>query len=390
MKSAATLSKDVGKKAACMALNISRSTFYRQMVNNPKPVKETERPAPPLALSDVEQKQVLDVLNSKRFWDQTPYEVYATLLDEATYLCSVRTMYRILSKHNQVKERRKHIIRTHYKKPELLATGPKQVWSWDITKLKGPQKWTYYYLYVILDIFSRYVVGWMVAHRESAALAKNLIQQTCEKQKISQGQLLIHADRGPSMTSKSVAYLLADLGVTKTHSRPHVSNDNPYSESQFKTLKYHPEFPGRFGSIQDAKGFCRNFFTWYNTDHKHSGLGFVTLEQVHYGLAEEVLNNRANVLQSAFEKHQNRFKGKMPKPLPLPEAAWINRPQNLAKNDENSLAFNAVQIKFSIQKEVTGQRQPSVLGMDYQARPTNSYGKRDSFAPRQKDYSSTS
>jgi len=340
METTATLSKDVGKKAACEALSVVRSTFYRRMIT-PEAVKETERPAPPLALAGAEEQQVLDILHEERFCDQTPYEVYATLLDEAIYLCSVRTMYRILDKNHEVKERRKQVMRSHYEKPELLATGPNQVWSWDITKLKGPKKWTYYYLYVILDIFSRYVVGWLVAHRESAALAKRLIEETCEKQNISEGQLLIHADRGPSMTSKAVAHLLADLGVTKTHSRPHVSNDNPYSESHFKTLKYHPEFPDVFGSIQDARSFCRDFFAWYNTDHKHSGIGFLTAEQVHYGLAEEILNNRASVLKSAFEKHPNRFKGRIPKPLPLPEAAWINPPQQLVKKDEKSVPLIA-------------------------------------------------
>jgi len=336
MEAAATLGNDVGKKAACEALEVPRSTFYRTMASA-ETEEEKQRPAPPLALSCVEQQEVLDTLHEKRFWDSNPYQVYTTLLDEGTYLCSVRTMYRILDKNNEVKERRNQVSRPPYEKPELLATGPNQVWSWDITKLKGPQKWTYFYLYVILDIFSRYVVGWMVAHRESAPLAKRLIKESCEKQQISEGQLVIHADRGPSMTSKAVAHLLADLGVTKTHSRPHVSNDNPYSESQFKTLKYHPEFPNRFGAVQDARSFCQVFFPWYNKEHKHSALGFLTPEQAHYGLAEEILKNRASVLKSAFKEHPNRFKGKMPKPLSLPEAAWINPPQYLMKRDEDSL-----------------------------------------------------
>ncbi len=336
METAATLSNDIGKKAACKALDVPRSTFYRNMTTAETQQKK-ERPAPPLALCRAEQQQVLDNLHEERFWDSNPYQVYATLLDEGTYLCSARTMYRILDKNNEVKERRNQVFRPRYEKPELLATGPNQVWSWDITKLKGPQKWTYYYLYVILDIFSRYVVGWMVAHREAAALAKRLIRETCEKQNISEGQLVIHADRGSSMRSKAVAHLLADLGVTKTHSRPHVSNDNPYSEAQFKTLKYHPEFPRRFGAVQDARSFCQVFFPWYNTEHKHSALGFVTPEQVHYGLAEQILKKRATVLQSAFKEHPNRFKGKMPKPLPLPEAAWINPPQQLMKKVDDRL-----------------------------------------------------
>jgi len=266
-------------------------------------------------------------MHSEKFQDKAPYEVYATLLDEGVYHCSIRTMYRILkSVHGNVKERRKGHQRGHYKKPELLATGPNQVWSWDITKLKGPMKWTYFYLYVILDIFSRYVVGWMVAHREQDALAKRLIEQSCIKQGIEPGQLTVHADRGSSMKSKVVAHLLADLGITKTHSRPHVSNDNPYSESQFKTLKYCPAFPARFGSIQDARAFCQPFFNWYNKEHRHSGIALMTPEQVHYGLNKQVFDFRLKVLLKAFRRNPMRFKGKVPKPYDLPEAVWINRP----------------------------------------------------------------
>jgi len=327
MAAVASLSESVGKKAACNALIVPRATFYRRY-GKKEIDKDNQRPVPPLALSAEERQAVLDVAHEKRFWDSTPYQIFATLLDEGKYLGSVRTIYRILSQNNEVKERRKQVSRPHYQKPELLATEPNQVWSWDITKLKGPAKWTYFYLYVILDIYSRYVVGWMVAHRESAALAKRLIQETCEKQLIPEGQLCIHADRGSSMKSKVVANLLADLGVTKTHSRPYVSNDNPYSESQFKTLKYCPGFPERFGSIQDAREFCRKFFTWYNTVHKHSGIGLMTPEQVHYGQAQHILTHRAKVLESAFKEHEKRFKGKMPKPLPLPEAAWINKPDD--------------------------------------------------------------
>lgn len=328
MSAVVELSCDVGKKSACEALSIPRATYYRH-IEKREDAGENNRPVPPLALAEYEQKQVLDELHSKRFWDSSPSEVYATLLDEGTYLCSIRTMYRILDKHNEVKERRKQVSRPYYKKPELLATAPNQIWSWDITKLKGPVKWTYFYLYVILDIFSRYVVGWMVAHREQAALAKRLIEETYRKQDISQDQLTIHADRGSSMTSKAVAHLLADLGVTKTHSRPYVSNDNPYSEAQFKTLKYCPEFPERFGSIQDARNFCCPFFTWYNTEHKHSGIGLMTPEQVHYGQALQVLARRSQVLKAAFEKFPNRFKGHMPKPTSLPAAAWINKPNDI-------------------------------------------------------------
>jgi len=272
---------------------------------------------------------VIDTLHSDRFCDLSPYQVYAQLLDDGRYMCGIRTMYRILHDvHGDVKERRRHVHRRHYQKPELLATEPNQVWSWDITKLKGPVKWTYYYLYVIMDIFSRYVVGWMIAQREQGTLAKRLIEDTCEKQDIGPDQLIIHSDRGPSMKSKPVAFLLSDLGVTKSHNRPYVSNDNPYSEAQFKTLKYCPQFPGRFGCIQDARSFCQQFFSWYNKEHRHSGIGLMTPEQVHYGLAQKVYEDRCQVLLSAYEKNPERFKGKVPKPHALPKAAWINKPKS--------------------------------------------------------------
>ncbi len=325
IQAAATLSRDVGKKAACEAMQVSRATFYRQLGPTTKP--QVSRPRPPLALSLSERQTVLDELHSERFQDNAPLEVYATLLDDGRYLCSARTMYRILaSEHGSVKERRRHVQRPPYSKPELLATAPNQLWSWDITKLRGPAKWTYFYLYVIMDIFSRYVVGWMVAHCEQKALAKRLIEQSCVKQQIEPGQLTLHADRGSSMKSKVVAQLLADLGVTKTHSRPHVSNDNPYSESQFRTLKYCPQFPQRFGSIQDSRAFCQDFFFWYNKEHRHSGIALMTPEQVHYGLADEVTRHRASVLAAAFEEHPNRFKNKTPVPDTLPAAVWINPP----------------------------------------------------------------
>ncbi len=328
MATAVSLGNAVGVKPACGALNIPRATFYRRKQSRQNTPAGAARPLPPLALSAQETEAILDVTHEKRFWDSSPYQIYATLLDEGTYLGSIRTMYRILGRQGEVKERRRQVSRPNYKKPELLATAANQVWSWDITKLKGPVAWTYYYLYVILDIYSRYIVGYMIAHRESAALAKRLIRESYEKQHITEGQLCVHADRGSSMKSKAVANLLVDLGVTKTHSRPYVSNDNPYSESQFKTLKYSPGFPNRFGSIQDARLFCRSFFSWYNTEHKHSGIGYVTPEQVHYGRAQNIVEHRAKVLESAFKEHTKRFKGKMPKPFPLPEAAWINKPEN--------------------------------------------------------------
>ena len=322
------LSSHVGKKAACEALQVPRATFYRYQAGTRMPVEQnTQTTSPPLALDPEQRQTVIDILHSERFCDDTPYQIYATLLDEGSYHCSIRTMYRFLNaEHGCVKERRKHVQRPAYEKPELLATAPNQVWSWDITKLKGPAKWTYYYLYVILDIFSRYVTGWMVASCEQAALAKRLIQESCSKQNITKGQLTVHADRGSSMKSKVVAHLLSDLGITKTHSRPHVSDDNPYSEAQFKTLKYCPQFLDRFGSIQDARCFCQSFFCWYNKEHHHSGIALMTPEQVHYGLDKEIYQYRSKVLADAFEKYPNRFKGKMPLPQRPPVAAWINKP----------------------------------------------------------------
>jgi putative transposase len=278
---------------------------------------------------------VLAVLHSERFVDQAPAAVYATLLDEGRYLCSIRTMYRVLAEKEEVRERRRQLIHPRYEKPELLATGPNELWSWDITKLKGPVKWTYYYLYVILDVFSRYVVGWMVAHRERAALAKRLIEASCRKQRIKPQRLTLHADRGSSMTSRPVALLLSDLGVTKTHSRPHVNDDNPYSESQFKTLKYRPEFPDHFGSIEDARQFCRNFFRWYNQHHCHSGIALLTPEVVHYGLAPNVIEQRNRVLVSAYQAHPERFVKGRPQSPSLPKAVWINAPARETDSEEN-------------------------------------------------------
>jgi putative transposase len=243
-------------------------------------------------------------------------------------------MYRILDANQEVKERRNQLSHPVYQKPELLATAPNQVWSWDITKLLGPAKWTYFYLYVILDIFSRYVVGWMVAPRESAALAEKLIKETCAKQNIEKGQLTIHADRGSSMRSKPVALLMADMGVTKTHSRPYTSDDNPFSEAQFKTIKYRPDFPDRFGCIEDSRGFCLVFFPWYNTEHHHSGIGLHTPESVHYGFAQDVQKARGAVLRTAYEAHPERFVKKVPVPPSLPDAVWINKPKPVAVREE--------------------------------------------------------
>jgi putative transposase len=325
MTSSAQLGWDVGVSAACQALGVPRSSFYRAR----QPKQEPEpRAAPQRALSQEEKVQVRETLNSERFQDSSPRQVYATLLDENTYLCSWRTMYRILDAHQEVRERRNQLRHPVYSKPELLATGPNQLWSWDITKLKGPVKWTYYYLYTILDVFSRYVTGWMIAERELANLAEELISATCEKQGIQPDQLTLHADRGSSMHSKPVALLLADLGVTKTHSRPHVSNDNPYSESQFKTMKYRPDYPERFGCLEDARAWARPFFRWYNHDHHHSALGLMTPATVHFGQAQRVAEQRQHVLQVAYAAHPERFVRGEPKPPSLPEEVWINKPQS--------------------------------------------------------------
>jgi putative transposase len=318
----------IGKRAACTALGRSRATYYRRHRQSPAPPRPgRERSPHPRALSSTERAEVLSILHDDRFVDQAPASVYANLLDEGRYLCSVPTMYRLLRAEGEVRERRRQATHPASVKPELVALGPNQVWSWDITKLLGPAKWTYFYLYVILDVYSRYVVGWMVAHREHSDLAERLIAETIAKQEIPPGQLTLHADRGSSMTSKPVAFLLADLGVTKSHSRPHVSNDNPYSESQFKTLKYRPGFPDCFASIEEARAFCQDFFRWYNADHRHSGIGLLPPEVVHYGQAQDAYDARSQVLVTAYTAHPERFVRQAPRPPRLPTAAWINPPQ---------------------------------------------------------------
>jgi putative transposase len=327
METALAVAPEIGMAPACRALGVSRATAYRH--RSPRPRAERRpRPRPALALSDEERQAVLDELHSERFVDASPAHVYATLLDEGTYLASERTMYRVLAAEGESGERRAQLRHPAYARPELLATGPNQLWSWDITKLKGPATWTWYYLYVLLDVFSRYVTGWLLASRESGALADRLIAETVEKEGVTSG-LTIHADRGPSMTSKPVAYLLADLGITKSHSRPHVSNDNPFSEAHFKTLKYRPDFPDRFGSLEDARAFCRTFFGWYNAEHRHSALGLMAPEMVHRGRAEEVHAARQVVLADAYAAHPERFVRKPPEPPPLPTAVWINPPKEV-------------------------------------------------------------
>src|SRR5450755_3260216 len=333
------LAPTVGIVAACDVLAVARASYYRQRPllgpsasPAPEPTAAPERPAPARSLSDTERAGVLAVLHEERFQDRSPAAVQATLLDEGRYLCSTRTMYRILQQEGESGERRDQLVHPSYQKPELLATAPNQLWSWDITKLRGPVKWTYYYLYVVLDVFSRYVTGWMIAYRESAELATQFIEEAIGKHPVPAGQLTIHADRGRVMKSKQLANLMADLGVTKSHSRPYVSNDNPYSESQFRTLKYRPEFPDRFGSIQDSRAFCQQFFQWYNEEHRHSGIGMMTPAMVHHGLAPEVRENRQLVLDAAYAAHPDRFVRRPPVPLPLPKEVWINKPPSSDAN----------------------------------------------------------
>lgn len=329
-QAAKQLSENIGIAPACQALRVPRSSFYR--AHNPPVLKPTTvpvHPTPPRALSAAEKEPVRVVLNSERFQDQSPREVYATLLDESVYLCSWRTMYHVLDEHQEVQERRNQARHPAYVKPELVATAPNQLWSWDITKLLGPEKWMLYYLYVLLDVYSRYVPGWMIAEIESAELADELIATTCAKQGIVPGQLTLHADRGAPMTSKSLAQLLTDLGITPSHSRPRVSNDNPYSEAQFKTMKYRPDYPERFGSAPDARNWAHGFFHWYNHEHHHSALGLLTPAVAHHGQAPAVLAQRHCVLQGAYAAHPERFVKGPPVSGTLPTAVWINRPQPL-------------------------------------------------------------
>ena len=313
--------------AICASLGVSRATVSRKRARlSAPPAVARPRPRPVRALNDPQRQQVLDVLRAPRFADRAPAEIYAALLDEGVYHCSIRSMYRILNDHNEVRERRRQLSHPVYQKPELLAEKPNEVWSWDITKLMGPAKWSYFYLYVIIDIFSRRVVGWYVADAESAALFAPLFKDAIQKHNVPPGQLTLHADRGGPMKAKATAFLLADLGVTRSHNRPHTSNDNPFSESHFKTLKYQPRFPKRFGCIQDARSFCRAFFDWYNRHHHHGGIGLMTPDQVHYGQVEAVHAARQLTLDRAFRENPERFVNKPPVPPAKPTAAWINPP----------------------------------------------------------------
>ena len=323
------LAPTVGIAVACDALGVSRSAFYRQQ----QPPDPEKIPSPPKArrdsprsLSPAERFAILQLLNSPRFVDLAPAQIHTALLDDGVYHCSTRTMYRLLDDAKLIRERRDQLRHPHYHKPELIATAPNQVWSWDITLLLGPGKGSRFHLYVILDIFSRYVVGWLLAQSECSHLAARLIRETCLKQEVSADQRTIHSDRGPAMKSQTVAQLLAALGIIKSQSRPHVSNDNPFSESQFKTLKYRPDFPDRFASYDEARAFCVDFFPWYNDEHYHSGLNLFTPASVHYCKTGPILAYRQQTLQAAYAAHPERFVHGTPKPKPVPETVWINPP----------------------------------------------------------------
>jgi putative transposase len=312
-------------KQACELLGASRATVYRRR-RPPADRPPTSRAAPTNKLTEAERQHVLAVLRSKEFCDLAPAQVWARLLDDGIYLCSISTMYRLLAIAGENRERRRQRTHPARKKPELIARRPNQVWSWDITKLQGPERGVYYELFVIIDIFSRYVVGWMVSPAETGELAEAFIADALATHGIDRNQLTLHADRGTSMTSKPVAQLLVDLGVARSHSRPHVSNDNPYSEAQFKTLKYCPAFPGRFGSIEDARAFCASFFDHYNHVHRHAGIGLHTPASVHFGTAREIRAQRAATLDAAYAANPARFRHRPPSPPKLPTIAWINEP----------------------------------------------------------------
>jgi putative transposase len=320
---AESLGQQIGLKAACAVLGVPRSRLYRARQGQGQP---RTRPLPAAALSSEEREGLRRLLNSERFADQAPRQVYAALLDEGKYLCHWRTMYRVLATHKEVRERRNQLRHPTYRKPELLARAPNQVWSWDITKLRGPVRWTYFYLYVLLDIYSRYVVGWMIAERETAALARDLVETTCSRQGIPREQLTLHADNGGPMRARSLALLLDELGVSASHSRPHTSDDNPFSEAQFKTLKYHPGYPDRFGSLQDARAWARPFFDWYNEHHYHSALNLLTPASVHYGQADAIRQQRQAVMNAAYAAHPERFSRGLPLIAAPPKEVWINPP----------------------------------------------------------------
>jgi transposase InsO family protein len=357
IQAAEELGEDVGVAEACRVLGVPRSSVYRARQPQAEPCP---RPTPERALSAEEKAEVRAILNSERFCDAAPREVYATLLDEGVYYCHWRTMYRILEEHHEVRERRPQEHHAPSDKPELRAQAPNQIWSWDITQLQGPGN-QFYYLYTIIDIFSRYVTGWMLARKESGALADKLISETCAKQEIARDQLILHADRGSAMRSQTVAELLRELGVTKSHARPATPTDNPYSEAQFKTLKYQLDYPGRFAGFDDARAWVRTFFAWYNEEHHHSGLGLLTPETVHYGQAERVLEQRQEVLADAYAAHPERFVGGRPTPPQVPEEVWINQPQV----DQEETTFSAgPAASESVPGAQAGSRAESAASLD--------------------------
>jgi putative transposase len=332
------LRDELGERLACQSLGLSRSTEQRRKKPHEpheahEPKERAAREAPEWALTQEERQQVLDLANSREHTDKTMTEIYHHLLDHDQYLCSPRTMYRILAEHSEIRERRNQLRHPKYKRPELLATAPRQLWSWDITKLRGPSRGVYFQLYVIIDVFSRFVVGWLLASRESEDLAQLLHEEAYRREGILPGQLTLHSDRGPAMKALSVGDKLAQLGVTKSHSRPYVSDDNPYSESQFKTLKYRPEFPDRFGSIEDARNFCRAFFTWYNDEHYHSGIAWLTPATVHAGRGGEVLARRHTTVLEHYERTPARFFNGRPTMRTLPREVWINAPEPVGSVD---------------------------------------------------------
>jgi len=335
-------------RRALRAIGACSATWYRRQ--KPRVPRARHRGTPPLALGASERQAILETLNAPRFADCTPYTAWARLLDEGTYLASVRTLYRVLAASGQSRERRNQLIHPAHAKPELLATGPNQVWSWDITRLRGALKWQFFYLYVLIDIFSRYVVGWLVAGAENAGLASALIEESCDKHGVARDALTLHSDRGSPMRAKSTAELLVDLGVAASFSRPRVSNDNPFSEAQFKTLKYRPEFPQRFESLEHARAHLRTFFAWYNNEHRHSGIGFMTPTAVHFGTAPALWHSRAAVLWAAYAAHPERFKGKIPTPPALPKIVGINLPKTPSQETANDLITTpALLTKFPTQ-----------------------------------------
>jgi len=343
----ANLDTSISIDALCIALVIPRATYYRHLdrleqSQNVALKVVLPKKTPENALRKQERQTVLDLLHSDRFIDKTPYEIYYELIDQGEYHCSIRTMYRVLEEQGESKDRRLQRNHRDAVKPELLATRQNEVWSWDITKLLGPQKWVYFHLYVIMDIFSRYVVGWLIADRECQKLARRLIHTTALKHGIQPNELTLHADNGPAMKALTVAQLLDHLGIAKTHNRPYTSNDNPFSESQFKTMKYRPEFPVRFQSLTSAEAFCQPYFNWYNNEHYHSGIAWLTPESVHFGRGEVILQKRHETMQQAYIEDPRRFNNQSPKLYQLPSEVYINPPQTVIVQAASSLNIGSL------------------------------------------------